>query len=198
MAKEENVEIKSAEFSPAEEPKKSKEEPAAGVFAKDSVVINDEQDANRVFNKGWFGAIIEKKLILSLVEALFLMEKGDITVADSKGKPLSFNNFTKKAEKTDHRFRTRYFVYSDIRKRGYITKTALKYGADFRVYERGSKPGETHAKWVLYAVSESEAFSWRGFAAMMRVAHSVRKTLLIGVVDDEGDVTYYTVNWIRP
>jgi len=175
-----------------------KEQAAVGIFAKDSVVVHDEQDANRIFNKGWFGALANRRLTLSLVESLFLIEKGDIIVVDKGKKPMSVRNFVKNAEKADHRFNTRYIVYSDIRKRGYITKTALKYGADFRVYERGAKPGEEHAKWVLYAVRESEKFNWRGFASMMRVAHSVRKTLLIGVVDDEGDVTYYTTNWTRP
>ena len=176
----------------------TEEEKAIGIFTKDSVVVHDEQHANSIFNKGWFGALADKKLTLSLVEALFLIEKGDLIIIDKGKKPINVKNFIKKAEKADHRFYTRYAVYSDIRKRGYITKTALKYGADFRVYERGAKPGEEHAKWVLYAVRESEKFNWRGFASMMRVAHSVRKTLLIGIVDDEGDVTYYTVNWIRP
>lgn len=175
-----------------------KEEKATGIFTKDCVVVHSEPDANRIFNKGWFGAMADKKLTLSLVEALFLMEKGDIDIFDKGKKPISVNKFIKMAEKADSKFYTRYVVYSDIRKRGYITKTALKYGADFRVYERGAKPGEAHAKWVLYAVRESEKFNWRGFASMMRVAHSVRKTLLIGVVDDEGDVTYYICNWIRP
>ena len=71
-------------------------------------------------------------------------------------------------------------------------------GADFRVYERGTTPGQEHAKWVLFAVKEGEIFDWRKFAAMMRVAHSVRKKLLIGIVDDEGDVTYYEIRWTRP
>jgi len=173
-------------------------EQAVGIFTKDSIVIHEEPDANRLFNSGWFGVIQNRRLSLSLVEALYLMEKGDITIKDNSGKQLTVKTFIKKAEKVDQKFWIRYCVYADIRKRGYITKTALKYGADFRVYERGAKPGTEHAKWVLYAVRESEKFNWRGFASMMRVAHSVRKTLLVGIVDDEGDVTYYTINWIRP
>ena len=39
--------------------------------------------------------------------------------------------------------------------------------------------------------------NWRDFAAKSRVAHSTRKKLLVGVVDEEGDVTYYEVGWVR-
>ncbi len=173
-------------------------EVAEAVFVGDKVIIEDESASNRLFNKGWFGKIINNKLELALVEALYLMEKGDIIIKSQKGRVMNFKKYVKEATKSEPRFYTRYAVYSDIRKRGYITKTALKYGADFRVYERGTTPGQEHAKWVLFAVKEGEMFDWRKFAAMMRVAHSVRKKLLIGIVDDEGDVTYYEIRWTRP
>jgi len=173
-------------------------EVADAVFMGDRVLIEDESDSNRLFNKGWFGKVINKKLELALVEALYLMEKGDIIVRSTKGRIMSFKRFVKEATKSEPRFWVRYSVYADIRKRGYITKTALKYGADFRVYERGTTPGQEHAKWVLFAVKEGETFDWRKFAAMMRVAHSVRKKLLVGILDDEGDITYYEIKWTRP
>ncbi|MDP3918703.1 MAG: tRNA-intron lyase, partial [Nanoarchaeota archaeon] len=77
-------------------------------------------------------------------------------------------------------------------------KTALKFGADFRVYDRGIKPGEEHAKWVMYPIPETSTCSWYEFAAKNRVAHSTRKRLLIAIVDEEGDVTYYEIKWTRP
>ena len=176
----------------------AKEKTAIGIFAKDKVIIEDTDKSKSIFDKGWYGKIINEKLELSLVESLYLMEKGTIEIKTVSGRKMSFKKFVKEATKLDPRFWTRYCVYSDIRKRGYITKTALKYGADFRVYERGTSPGKEHAKWVLFAVQEGETFDWRKFAAMMRVAHSVRKNLLVGIVDDEGDVTYYNINWTRP
>ena len=42
------------------------------------------------------------------------------------------------------------------------------------------------------------SFDWKQFAAMNRVAHSVKKKLLVGIVDDEGDVTYYEIRWRKP
>ena len=57
--------------------------------------------------------------------------------------------FIKKAKKCEPNFWIRYIVFKEIRNRGYIIKTALKFGADFRIYDRGVKPGEDHARWVV-------------------------------------------------
>jgi len=104
----------------------------------------------------------------------------------------------KKAKRLEKKFWIRYSTFKDLRNRGYIVKTALKFGADFRVYDRGVKPGEDHAKWIIYPVHESETLTWHEFSAKNRVAHSTKKKLMMGVVDDEGDVTYWEVNWKKP
>jgi len=36
------------------------------------------------------------------------------------------------------------------------------------------------------------------FSAKNRVAHSTKKNLLIGIVDEENDVTYYEISWVKP
>ena len=104
----------------------------------------------------------------------------------------------KKIKKTGKNFWVKYCVFKDMRDRGYIIKTALKFGADFRVYDRGVKPGEDHAKWVVFPVHESNSLTWHEFAAKNRVAHSTKKRLLIGVVDEESDVSYWEARWLRP
>ena len=125
------------------------------------------------------------------------MERGKLKIFSNK-KELKYDDFLKKATKLEKNFWVRYCVFRDLRRRGYIVKTALKFGADFRVYDRGIKPGEDHAKWVAYPVHESSTFSWYDFSAKNRVAHSTRKKLLIGIVDEESDVTYYSISWTRP
>ena len=161
------------------------------------VLERDESLASTLTNRGNFGYLKKGVLYLSMTEALYLLNKKKIVIYKGK-KELSSDEFHKYGRKSDKRFNLRYKVYSDLRERGYITKTALKYGADFRVYPRGKRMSEEHAKWVVFAVHEAEVFDWKKFAAMMRVAHSVRKNLLLAVLDDEGDVTYYEVNWIKP
>ena len=117
---------------------------------------------------------------------------------DSKNKEINFDVLLKKSQKAEPNLWIRYCVYKDIRNRGYIIKTALKFGADFRIYDRGVKPGEDHARWVVFPVHEGSTLTWYEFAAKNRVAHSTKKRLLLGIVDSEMDVTYYECRWLRP
>jgi len=181
-----------------DEPKKSRVVVSA-VFARERVITESSDEAREFYSQSRFGTIIEDgKVQLSLLEALYLMEKGRLSVADGRKKQVEFDTYVKKARKIEPNFWIRYCVFKDLRNRGYIVKTALKFGADFRVYDRGVKPGEDHAKWIVYPVHEGEQNTWYEFSAKNRVAHSTKKRLLIGVVDDEGDVTYYEIRWVRP
>jgi len=162
------------------------------------VITEDSDSARELYNQSRFGIILEnKKVQLSLIEALYLLEKEKIVVYRNK-KRIKCEELMKLSEKREPNIWTRFLVYKDLRNRGYITKTALKFGADFRVYERGIKPGEDHAKWIVYPVAEGSEITWYEFAAKNRVAHSTKKRLLIAIVDDECDVTYYEIRWTRP
>jgi tRNA-intron endonuclease len=163
-------------------------------------VLTEVSDTSReLYNQSRYGILLDNgRLQLSLIESLYLMEKNTIVVYKTKNKKIDFDEFSKKAKKLEPNFWVRFCVYKDIRNRGYIIKTALKFGADFRVYDRGVKPGEDHAKWIVYPVYEESTLTWYEFAAKNRVAHSTRKRLLIGVVDDENSVSYWEVRWMRP
>jgi tRNA-intron endonuclease len=169
-------------------------------FLSETKVITESSDEAREFyNQSRFGSVTDAgKVELSLLEALYLFEKNKLIIKSEAGRKVSFESYLRKARKVEPNFWIRYCVFKDIRNRGYIIKTALKFGADFRIYDRGVKPGEDHAKWVVFPVHEGETLTWYDFAAKNRVAHSTKKRLLIGIVDDEGDVTYYEIKWTRP
>jgi tRNA-intron endonuclease len=169
------------------------------VFLKERVVTENSNEARELYNQSRFGALNDDgKVQLSLIEALYLLEKEKIIILDGKNKELSSEKFIKKSQKLEPNFWIRYCVFKDMRNRGYIVKTAMKFGADFRVYDRGIKPGEDHAKWVVFPVHEASSLTWYEFSAKNRVAHSTRKRLLIGCVDEENDVTYWEIRWVRP
>jgi|TARA_B100001964_G_C14206666_1_gene588478 tRNA-intron endonuclease len=182
--------------------KKDKEEKKQKIrsdFVKDKVLTEISDASRELYNQGRFGALLDNgKVQLSLIEASYLAEKNTIEIYKTKTKTMDFDEFSKKAKKLVPNFWIRFCVYRDIRNRGYIIKTALKFGADFRVYDRGVKPGEDHAKWIVYPVYEGSTLTWYEFAAKNRVAHSTRKRLLLGVVDDENDVSYWECRWLRP
>lgn len=181
-----------------EEPEQKKQV-VQSIFSEERVITENSDEARDLFNQSRYGTILENgKVQLSLLESLYLLEKGRLTILDGRNKKIDFEKFLKKAKRLEPNFWIRYCVFKDIRNRGYIIKTALKFGADFRVYERGVKPGEDHAKWIVYPVHESSTLTWYEFSAKNRVAHSTRKKLLVGCVDEESDVTYWEIKWVRP
>ena len=160
------------------------------------VVSTNEAEAFTLFKKSNFGQPIGQKIQYSLSEALYLVEKGKIEVMKNK-KTIGFDELFKLFKKIDSRIQLKYPVFQDLRDKGYVVKTALKFGADFRVYEKGRTPDEEHAKWIVFVEHESNKFSWQDFSSKNRVAHSTKKNLLIAILDEESDVSYYEVSWVR-
>ncbi|MBW3018981.1 tRNA-intron lyase [Candidatus Woesearchaeota archaeon] len=163
------------------------------LFSQGKIVCENTALAKSLYDKSRFGSLLaDGRVELSLIEAVYLQDKGKLDVINSRGQSIDIG------KKGTKRFSIRYPVFRDLRNRGYIVKTALKFGADFRVYAKGRKPGQAHAKWIVFCVKESESHTWHDFSAKNRVAHSTKKNLLIAVVDDEGDVSYWEVGWVRP
>jgi tRNA-intron endonuclease, archaea type len=178
---------------------KSKKKALSCTFSEDNVVTEPTDEARELYNQSRFGSLLENGSVqLSLLEALYLVERSRVIVHNKKRQEIPFGKLLAKAKRTQKGAWVRYCVFRDMRNRGYIVKTALKFGADFRVYDRGVKPGEDHAKWVVFPVHETEGHTWYEFSAKNRVAHSTKKRLLIGVVDEESEVTYWEVRWLRP
>lgn len=160
-------------------------------------ISSSSQDAFLLYDRSRFGEKLRGKIEYSMIEAMFLISEGKMELF-SRGKKAAEENFFRRIKSRDKKADVKFAVFSDLRKKGYIVKTALKFGAEFRVYEKGFFPGEEHAKWILFTVKESDKMSWYDFASKNRVAHSTKKKLLIAIVDDEEDVTYYEVSWMRP
>lgn len=161
------------------------------------IISSNSQEAFSLHNKSNFGERKEGKIKYSLFEALYLVEKDKMDIT-SKNKKISKKDIVKNFQRFDKKIQIKYPVFKDLREKGYIVKSALKFGAEFRVYEKGSKKGEKHAKWIVFTDYESKKLTWHEFSAKNRVAHSTKKNLLIAIVDGEGDITYYEVKWLKP
>jgi len=159
-------------------------------------ITSTSSEAFSLYEKSRFGEKNMNKIEYSGVEALFLLEREKIKLISGK-KELDEESLLRILRKKDKKIEIKYRVFSDLRKKGYIVKTALKFGADFRIYNKGISPGDDHAKWILYVVGENESIKWNDFTAKNRVAHSTKKNLLIGIVDEEGDVIYYEISWMK-
>lgn len=158
------------------------------------VIIKDKK-AVALNEKSHYGKFNQDELQISLMEAHYLQEKGKITILDH-GKIFSLDEMRELIQNKDLLYR--YIVFRDLRNRGYIVKTGFKYGSEFRLYERGKSPGDGHSDFVVKVVTENQDISVLNFSSYVRVAHGVNKKLLLAVVDDEQDITYYNVEWTRP
>lgn len=161
------------------------------------IIFSNDSEAFSLYKKSSFGEPIQEKIQYSFTEALFLVEKNKMDVFAGKEK-LEKKELMKKINQMDKKIQMKYPVFRDLREKGYIVKTALKFGAEFRVYDKGQRPGQAHARWLVFTDHESKKLTWSEFSAKNRVAHSTKKALLLAIVDEEGDVTYYEVRWIKP
>jgi tRNA-intron endonuclease, archaea type len=175
-----------------------KKEKAIGTMQDTGVILEKNDEAFVLHDKGFFGAKDStKNIFLSFEESLYLLDTERLVILSGK-KEISRNQLIQKAKKNDKRFLTRYAVYHDLRSKGNIVKTALKYGADFRIYSKGTKIGKDHSSHLLYAMRQEDNISMIDLSGKARVAHSTRKKLMVGIVDSELDVTYYELSWVRP
>ena len=160
-------------------------------------IISGSEEAFSLHEKSRWGEKKHSHVEYSAVEALALMQHNKLSLHNSS-KTISESALLKKIKRKDKNIETKLAVFADLRKKGYIVKTALKFGSEFRVYKKGVKPGDDHASWLLFPLREHETLTWYDFAAKNRVATSTNKKLMLAIVDDEGDVTYYEVAWFRP
>ena len=159
----------------------------------DRIFSTMESAINKLYNKRHYGEVVNGKLFLSLIEAAYLLDKGWIKVFDGE-KELGIQELFEIGRKKDEHFDLKFLVYRDLRNRGYTVKTALKYGSHFRVYRKGM---EEHADWLIWVVPENLRFSPNDITARVRVAHGVRKNMIMAVVDEDNHIVYYKIEWVK-
>jgi tRNA-intron endonuclease len=161
------------------------------------IVIKDKAEASQIHNKGYFGTPLSGgSLKLELIEGIFLSESGKVNVR-KKGKKLAFPKLLKVANEKYPNFEIKYLVYRDLRLRGYVVKSCLE-PLDFRVFPRGGSPNKTPSKYWVSAISERSVFDLKELREHLAKVLNVKKKLLIAVVDEESDLTYYEARTVKP
>ena len=168
-----------------------------GVMRDGAVLIEDPAEASQIYNKGYYGNPQPGGgLKLSLMEATYLADSGRLEVVSKKG-TLSSGDLLRLAHKASEGFEIKYLVYRELRQRGYVVKMGNP-PLDFRVFPRGGSPSKTSSRWWVAAISERSTFDLGDLLDNLDRATEIRKKLLLAVVDEESDVTYYDVRRISP
>ncbi|GBC68882.1 hypothetical protein HRbin01_00570 [archaeon HR01] len=173
-----------------------------GELLRDSVVVWDVEAARRLFRDGFYGkplgipkprdANFDSPLVLSIIEALYLMEQRALKVVRA-GVEVSFEELYEVGSSGEEGFANKYQVYRDLRRRGFIVTPGLKFGSDFAVYKHG--PGIDHAPFIIQVKDSSSKISALEIVRSGRLATSVRKHFTIAVPQNSEKIVYALFEW---
>ncbi|MDI9643607.1 MAG: tRNA-intron lyase [Candidatus Verstraetearchaeota archaeon] len=148
-------------------------------------------DADRLHQQGAVGELKKGTLVLLDVEALYLLDRGKISVCDQNGSEVSFEALIGQLEESDQEIWLRYLLYSDLRKRGYVVKPGFGPKLEYRVYERGAQVGKSPAKYLVFGLVEGKTVKISEIASISESAKLSKKDLILAVIDRQGEITYY-------
>ncbi len=169
----------------------------SGQLAHEKVVVDDPAEGSQLYNKGYFGNPLPGGgLELDVVEATYLLEMGKLDVYRNE-RHLGLRALLRVGDALLPNFEIKYLVYRDLRQRGYVVKPGIP-PLDFRVFPRGAGPDKTPTKYWVLALSERSVFDMLELESCLADVHNVRKQLLLAVVDEESDITFYKVSKASP
>jgi tRNA-intron endonuclease len=159
-----------------------------GLLKGDRVVFAAD-DVPELYETLHYGRLKGDKLELALVEAAYLLDREKITV-EADGRQLDFRAFFILASQAQEYFELKYIVYRDLRERGFYVQPGV---TDFRVFPRGGKPNQAPSKYFVHVISERKPLPVAEIVANLQAALNVRKEMVLAIVDEESDITYYGV-----
>lgn len=171
----------------------------SGRLAADgSLEIEDPAEASAIYAKGYFGTVRSGgTLSLDRFDSVYLCEMGRVEASDGRSHSVPWVRVFRRAARGDPTFGVRYLVYRDLRQRGYVVRTSPPPVA-FTVLPRGGVLNKTPSRFWVEALSERAPFDLHRLFELAERAQSAKKSLLLALVDEESDLTYYRVRRIHP
>jgi len=176
-------------------------------FIENFLVVWDPKEGSELYRNGFYGkplGIAKPKipefnvpLILDLMEGLYLLEEGKITVFEGvERKKVGIRKLRQLAKKLYEEFDEKYTVYRDLRDNDLVVTPGIKFGCDFAVYRQG--PGVEHAPYMVSVRNAGAEMTATAIVKAGRLATTVRKRFIIAVPDlEKGQVDYLIFKWFR-
>jgi tRNA-intron endonuclease, archaea type len=171
--------------------------PTEGWLSEDRVTVHDPSAVDELGRALAYGSRVGDRLELSLLEAVYLVDSGQLSLRDAKsGRAVPRDRLERRARRLDPRFQERRAAYQELRGRKLVVKTGFKYGAHFRAYPRN--PEHAHARYLVQAVPATHRAAWPEIAGGVRVAQGVRKEFVLAGVAHDAKVRFLSLERIRP
>ncbi|MFB3888321.1 MAG: tRNA-intron lyase [Candidatus Bathyarchaeia archaeon] len=167
----------------------------AGVLRQKGVSVADISSVDALSQRG-YGTKENEEFTLAFFEALFLMDKQMLEVTDKKGEPVDFQRLLRTYEDMDENAWAHYLVYRDLRSRGYVVREGIGAAIDFRIYERGAY-GKDTAQFLVASTQEGKPMPMEDLANALTQAQSLKKELILAVMNRRGEIVYYSVSPLR-
>jgi tRNA-intron endonuclease, archaea type len=162
-----------------------------------SVLVTDPSEAGTVYGRGYFGTVGDGGLALDRYESVYLLEMGRLEARDPHGRGVDWAELFRRATRHEPGFGVRYLVYRDLRQRGYVVRSSPPPIA-FAVLPRGGVLHKTPSRFWVEAYSEREPFDLARLFELAEKAQGAKKNLLLALVDEESDLTFYRVRRPTP
>ncbi len=163
-----------------------------------SARVEDATEASLLHGRGFYGEVGDGgKLTLDPRETAYLREMDRIDLAGPDGLEISFPDLMKRAQRLDPGFEILYLVYRDLRQRGYVVRPGPP-PFPFALLPRGGTLGKTPSRFWVAAFSERTPFSLPGLRGRLDACRGAKRGLLLGVVDEESDLTFYRAREVEP
>lgn len=168
-----------------------------GVLIDDVVVVADQSEGSRLYTKGNYGYPRSGGGVdLDLMEATYLVECSRLSVEMDKA-PMGFEELFRYSSGKVPGFEIVYTAYRDLRQRGLVVK--LESGSfDLSVFPGGANMSNSRPEYYVRTVSERNSVEISEFVSQVTDVRKRNKKLLYGVVDEEGDIVYYTMSLRDP
>ena len=171
-------------------------------LVENRIIVWNVVDSKKLFSSGYYGKPIgmpkpkldeiDVPLILDLIEGLYLLQNGKISIYKSK-KKISEKDLIEICRKEYHNFDKKYMVYKNFRDKGYIVNPGIKFGCDFAVYEKG--PGIDHAPYLVQVYNTKDVLTSTGVVLAGRLATTVRKQFILAIPHGHDKVDLLALDW---
>ena len=165
---------------------------AKAILKKNKILVYSEDDIKEFSLRG-YGDLQDGVLTLTFYETLYLLGKKIVKIEDINNGEIDFQNLLKIFQSVDENAWVKYLIYRDLRSRGYVVREGFGLGIDFRVYKRGEYGKET-AKYLIFGIQEGRPVSMEELSQTLRYAQSLKKKLILAVLNRRGEVVYYSLS----
>ena len=166
-----------------------------GELVDNHILVKKQKYSGKLFSRSNFGKIVNKNTIkLDLLEGVFLLGENKIRIFKNKVE-VDFQSLVGLATKEISEFEIKYLIYKDLRNRGLFVRLCDdKEKTTFyltKIFEDKSEQ-----QYFVLAFSERDILDLQITSGLIEHISKKNAELWFAIVDEEGDITYYSVSFL--